>query len=95
MFEDGLDRNPPRAARVYALIAASFFDAFIGSQDGKFTYWYIGPSQLNPAIVPLFQFRISKLSFEPLNLFGHPLREILVTFFLSTQISLGSWEGGW
>ena len=54
MFEDHLDQNPPRAARAYALIAAVLFDAFIASQDGKFTYWYIRPSQLNPAIVPLF-----------------------------------------
>ena len=37
MFEEGLDRNPPRAARV-CLIAAAMFDAFIASQDGKFTY---------------------------------------------------------
>jgi membrane-associated phospholipid phosphatase len=36
------------------LIALSFFDAFIGSQDGKFTYWYIRPPQLDTAIVPLF-----------------------------------------
>ena len=54
MFEDGLDRNPPRAARVYALMAASMFDSFIASQDGKFTYWYIRPHQLDPAIIPLF-----------------------------------------
>jgi membrane-associated phospholipid phosphatase len=54
MFEDGTQLNPPRTARVYALIAASFFDAFIASQDGKFTYWYIRPSQLDPTITPLF-----------------------------------------
>ena len=54
MFEDRLDQNPPRAARVYALIGAVQFDAFIASQDGKFTYWYIRPPQLDPAIVPLF-----------------------------------------
>ena len=54
MTEDKLDQNPPRAARVYALVAVSHFDAFIASQDGKFTYWYIRPSQLDPAIVPLF-----------------------------------------
>lgn len=52
--EDRLDQNPPRAARVYALVASVQFDAFIASQDGKFTYWYIRPSQLDPAIVPLF-----------------------------------------
>jgi membrane-associated phospholipid phosphatase len=54
MFEDRLDQNPPRAARVYALIAASLFDSFIASQDGKFAYWYIRPHQLDPGIVPLF-----------------------------------------
>jgi membrane-associated phospholipid phosphatase len=54
MFEDKLDQNPPRVARVYALIAASMFDAFIASQDGKFAYWYIRPPQLDAAIVPLF-----------------------------------------
>src|SRR6185369_515274 len=52
--EDRLDQNPPRVARIYALIAAVLFDAFIASQDGKFTYWYIRPPQLEPAIVPLF-----------------------------------------
>jgi membrane-associated phospholipid phosphatase len=54
MAEDHLDRNPPRAARVYALIAATMFDAFIASQDGKFTYWYLRPHQLDPGIIPLF-----------------------------------------
>jgi membrane-associated phospholipid phosphatase len=54
MFEDGLDRNPPRAARVYALIASVQFDAFIASQDGKFAYWYLRPNQLDSGIVPLF-----------------------------------------
>jgi membrane-associated phospholipid phosphatase len=51
--EDHLDGNPPRVARIYALLAATMFDAFIASQDGKFTYWYIRPSQLDPTIVPL------------------------------------------
>jgi hypothetical protein len=54
MAEDHLDQNPPRAARVYALIAATYYDAFIASQDGKFAYWYIRPPQLDPGIVPLF-----------------------------------------
>jgi membrane-associated phospholipid phosphatase len=52
--EDRLDRNPPRVARAYALIAAVYFDAFIASHDAKFTYWYIRPSQLDPGITPLF-----------------------------------------
>ena len=54
MFEDRLDQNPPRVARAYALIASAFYDAFIASQDGKFAYWYIRPSQLDPAVMPLF-----------------------------------------
>ena len=54
MAEDHLDRNPPRAARAYALIASVLFDAFIASQDGKFTYWYLRPHQLDSGIVPLF-----------------------------------------
>jgi membrane-associated phospholipid phosphatase len=54
MFEDGIQQNPPRVARVYALLAATQFDAFIASQDGKFAYWYIRPPQLDTTIVPLF-----------------------------------------
>ena len=54
LFEDHLEQNAPRWARAYALIAASMFDAFIASQDGKYAYWYIRPSQLEPSIVPLF-----------------------------------------
>jgi len=54
IFEDRLDQNPPRVARAYALVASVLFDAFIASQDGKFTYWYIRPPQLDPAIKPLF-----------------------------------------
>ncbi len=54
MFEDKTDQNAPRAARAYALIAASMYDAFIASQDGKFAYWYIRPPQLDTAITPLF-----------------------------------------
>jgi membrane-associated phospholipid phosphatase len=54
MHEDRIDQNPPRAARVYALIGASYFDAFIASQDGKFAYWYIRPHQLDQAMNPLF-----------------------------------------
>ena len=52
--EDRLDLNPPRVARIYALVAAVQFDAFIASQDGKFAYWYLRPHQLDPAISPLF-----------------------------------------
>jgi len=52
--EDRLDQNPPRVARIYALVASVFFDAFIASQDGKYSYWYLRPNQLDPTIVTLF-----------------------------------------
>ena len=54
MFEDRLDQNPPRAARVYALLAAAHYDTFIASQDAKFAYWYIRPHQLDSGVKPLF-----------------------------------------
>lgn len=54
MAEDHLDRNPPRAARAYALVSAVMFDVFIANQESKFSYWYIRPSQLDPTIVPVF-----------------------------------------
>jgi membrane-associated phospholipid phosphatase len=54
MAEDRLDKNPPRAARAYALVSAVQFDAFIASHESKYSYWYIRPSQLDPTIVPVF-----------------------------------------
>jgi membrane-associated phospholipid phosphatase len=54
MFEDNWGANPPRAARAYSLIAAAMYDAFIASQDSKFTYWYIRPPQADSTIAPLF-----------------------------------------
>ncbi len=54
MFEDKTDANAPRAARVYALLAAVHYDAFIASNDGKFAYWYLRPNMLDPSITPLF-----------------------------------------
>ena len=53
MAEDKSDRNAPRAARVYALLAAGMWDSLIASQDGKFTYWYLRPSMLDPSISPI------------------------------------------
>jgi membrane-associated phospholipid phosphatase len=54
ILEDRLERNPAEAARAYALLGAVGFDAFIASQDGKFTYWYPRPAQLDPSLTPLF-----------------------------------------
>jgi hypothetical protein len=38
------------ATRVFALTHAAIFDALIGCWDSKYHYWYIRPSQANPAI---------------------------------------------
>ena len=81
MSEDQLDKNPPRAARAYALVSAVQFDAFIASQDGKFTYWYIRPSQLDPTIAPVFP--VPNHPSYPSNhsTFSHARSEILAYLF--------------
>jgi membrane-associated phospholipid phosphatase len=52
IFEDKLDQNPPRAARVYALEANVFYDSYIANHESKYTYWYVRPPQLDSSIVP-------------------------------------------
>lgn len=54
VLEDKLERNPPQAARAYALLGTAGYDAFIASQDGKFAYWYPRPAQLDTTLTPLF-----------------------------------------
>jgi len=54
ILEDKMEWNPPAAARAYALLGAAGHDAFIASQDGKFTYWYLRPAQLDSSMTTLF-----------------------------------------
>jgi membrane-associated phospholipid phosphatase len=54
IFQNHLDGNAPRAARVYALEAVAQHDATIACWDTKFTYLEQRPSQADPTIVPLF-----------------------------------------
>jgi membrane-associated phospholipid phosphatase len=54
IFEEKLDANAPWAARAYATIAIAFMDAYIASQDAKFTYWTARPNQLDPSITTVF-----------------------------------------
>jgi membrane-associated phospholipid phosphatase len=49
-----LDANPPRAARVDALLSIAAFDATVACWDAKFTYWAARPFQLDPEVHPLF-----------------------------------------
>jgi membrane-associated phospholipid phosphatase len=54
LYETGLDQNPPRAARAYALMALTQFDAHIASNDAKTTYWVQRPSQQDPGLTTIF-----------------------------------------
>lgn len=50
VFEYGLNANPPRAARAYALTSVAQYDALIACWDSKYTYWEMRPNQLDPTI---------------------------------------------
>ena len=54
IFEERLDANAPWAARVYALLGVGLHDAWIATQDAKFTYWAARPNQLDPSIGSVF-----------------------------------------
>jgi membrane-associated phospholipid phosphatase len=54
IFEYGLDQNPLRAARAYALFSVAGHDAIVAAFDAKYTYWYIRPNQADPTITTLF-----------------------------------------
>lgn len=54
IFEYGLNENPPRAARIYALESIAYYDAAVACWDAKYAYWAIRPFQLDPDFKPLF-----------------------------------------
>jgi membrane-associated phospholipid phosphatase len=54
MFEQGLDGNPPRAARIYALMSVAHYDAVVACWDAKYTYWAIRPFQMEPSLTTVF-----------------------------------------
>ena len=54
IFEYRLDTNPPRAARVYALVNIASYDALIAGWDAKYAYWYPRPQMVDPAITTTF-----------------------------------------
>jgi membrane-associated phospholipid phosphatase len=54
IFQSHLDRNAPRAARVYALEAIAQHDATIACWDTKFAYLEMRPPMADSSIVPLF-----------------------------------------
>ena len=52
MFELNLHLNPPRAARINAVLNVASYDAFIACWDAKYTYWGIRPSQYDTTYRP-------------------------------------------
>lgn len=54
IFEYHLETNPPRAARVYALMSVAHHDALIGGWEAKYQYWAIRPFQLDREVTTLF-----------------------------------------
>ncbi|HET6766856.1 MAG TPA: vanadium-dependent haloperoxidase [Chitinophagaceae bacterium] len=52
MFEQNLHLNPPRAARINAVVNVASYDAFIACWDAKYTYWGIRPSQYDTTYRP-------------------------------------------
>jgi membrane-associated phospholipid phosphatase len=53
-LEYRLDSDPPRAARAFVLPFVTLYDAAIACWEAKYTYWAIRPSQLDPAVKPVF-----------------------------------------
>src|SRR5688500_17700640 len=52
MFEQNLQMNPPRAARINAVVNVASYDAFIACWDAKYAYWGIRPSQYDTTYRP-------------------------------------------
>jgi membrane-associated phospholipid phosphatase len=50
MFEQGLEGNPPRAARAYAMMGVAHYDAVVACWDAKYTYWFIRPPKMEPTL---------------------------------------------
>ena len=53
IFEYRLDTNPPRAARVQALMNIATYDAAVACWDAKYTYWAMRPFQYDDRFTPI------------------------------------------
>ena len=53
LFESKLDRNPPRAARAYAVLSTAYYDSLVACWDAKYAYWGVRPFQYDPEFKPL------------------------------------------
>jgi hypothetical protein len=79
LAEAGLDHNPPRAVRAYALVYVAHYDAYIASQDAKYHYWTARPIQFDPSITtvvptpnfPTYVSNAAALGMAPALVLGH------------------------
>lgn len=53
LFEYKLDRNPPRAARAYAVLSTAYYDSLVACWDAKYAYWGIRPFQYDTEFKPI------------------------------------------
>jgi membrane-associated phospholipid phosphatase len=54
MFEQGLDANPVRAARTYALMSVAHYDAIVACWAAKYAYWYFRPFHMDTTVTTVF-----------------------------------------
>lgn len=54
IFEHHLDTNAPQAARIYALLGVTHYDALVACYDAKYTYWAMRPFMADKNVVTLF-----------------------------------------
>ena len=52
IFENNLHLDPPRAARINAVVNVTSYDAFVACWDAKYTYWGIRPNQYDTTFRP-------------------------------------------
>jgi len=52
IFEQNLHLNPPRAARINAVVNVASYDAFVACWDAKYAYWGIRPNQYDTTFRP-------------------------------------------
>ena len=52
IFENNLQVNPPRAARINAVVNVATYDCFIACWDAKYAYWGIRPNQYDTTFRP-------------------------------------------
>ncbi len=53
MFEYGIDKDAPQAARIYAVLATASHESAIAIMDAKYAYWGIRPNQYDTNYKPL------------------------------------------